>query len=119
MPAKPTTHDEYLAAVPPEMRATLEKLRCTIQAAYPEAEECISYQLPAFRLHGKYFVAYGAAKKHCALYPGGITDLLQEELKAYDTSKGTIRFPPDKPLPATLVRKILRTRLARDRERKP
>ena len=68
-------------------------LRKTIKAAAPEAEECISYQLPAFRLNGKLLVAYGAAAKHCAFYPGSVVEALKDELKDYDTSTGTIRFP--------------------------
>jgi uncharacterized protein YdhG (YjbR/CyaY superfamily) len=108
------TIDDYLAGLSADKRAALEKLRRTIRAAMPRAEECISYQLPAFRLDGKVVVWFGAAANHCALYPGGIVDALQDELKDYDTSKGTIRFQPDKPLPATLVRKLVKARIARN-----
>jgi uncharacterized protein YdhG (YjbR/CyaY superfamily) len=79
--------------------------------AAPKAEECISYQLPAFRLNGKFLVAYGAATNHCAFYPGSTVKALKDELKSYDTSKGTIRFSADKPLPAALVRKVVRLRI--------
>jgi uncharacterized protein YdhG (YjbR/CyaY superfamily) len=94
---KPTTHDDYLAAVSDDKRAALEKLRKIIKAAAPEAEECISYQLPAFRLNGKLLVAYGAAASHCAFDPGSVLKALKDKLKDYDTSKGTIRFPADNP----------------------
>jgi len=96
-----------------EKRTALEKLRKAIKAAAPEAEECISYQLPAFRLNEKLLVAFGAAAKHCAFYPGSHpVEAHKSELKAYDTSKGTIRFPEDTPLPVTLVRKLVKTRIA-------
>jgi len=113
MSAKPQTIDEYLAPLSNEKRAALEKLRRAIKTAAPKAEECISYQIPAFRLNGKLLVAFGAAAKHCALYPGSQpVEAHKNELKAYDTSKGTIRFPADSPLPATLVRKLVKTRVA-------
>ena len=112
MPAKPETIDEYLAPLSPEKRAALENLRKAIKAAAPKAEECISYQIPAFRLNGKLLVAFGAAAKHCAFYPGAHpVEAYKDELKAYDTSKGTIRFPADGPLPATLVRRLVKTRI--------
>src|SRR5260370_30000875 len=89
---KPKTPDGYLAALSYDKRAALETLRKTVKAAAPEAEECISYQLPAFRLKGKLLVAYGAAANDCAFYPGSVI----QALKDYDTSKGTIRFPADR-----------------------
>src|SRR5882762_2687994 len=100
---KPKTTDDYLAAASPDKRTALEALRKSIKAAAPEAEECITYQLPAFRLNGKLLVAYGAAANHCAFYPGSTVEALESELRDYDTSKGTIRFPADRPLPAALV----------------
>jgi uncharacterized protein YdhG (YjbR/CyaY superfamily) len=108
---KPKTHDNYLAAVTEDKRGALQKLRRAIKAAAPKAEECISYQIPAFRLNGKFLVAYGAATNHCAFYPGSTVNALKEELKGYNTSKGTIRFPADKPLPTALVRKLVRLRI--------
>jgi len=113
-PETPATHDEYLAGVSRDQRAALERLRKTIRAAAPEAEECISYQLAAFRLHGKPLVAYGATAGHCAFYPmSGITIAAhREELEGYKTSKGTIRFQPSKPLPAALVRRLVKARIA-------
>ena len=106
--------DEYLADVSAEKRATLEDLRQTIKAVVPEAEECISYQLPAFRLRGKTLVGIGASAKHCAFYPmsPSTVEAHREELKDYSTSKGTIRFQADNPLPAALVRKLIETRIA-------
>jgi uncharacterized protein YdhG (YjbR/CyaY superfamily) len=113
MSAKPQTIDEYLAPLSNEQRAALEKLRRAIKSAAPKAEECISYQIPAFRLGGRLLVAFGAAKNHCAFYPGAYPlKTHKDELKAYGTSKGTIRFPADSPLPATLVRKLVKTRIA-------
>ena len=109
---KPKTHDDYLARVSSDKRAALQKLRRAIKAAAPKAEECISYQLPAFRLNGKFLVAYGAAANHCAFYPGSVLTDLKSELGNYDTSKGTLRFPPEKPLPAALVRKLVKLRMA-------
>ena len=108
---KPKTHDDYLAAVTEDKRGALQELRTAIKMAAPKAEECISYQVPAFRLNGKFLVAYGAAKNHCAFYPGSTVKALKNELKRYDTSKGTIRFSADKPLPSALVRKLVRLRI--------
>lgn len=107
------TIDEYLARLGPEQRAALQALRETIRTAAPAAEECISYSLPAFRLNGP-LVAFGATANHCAFYPmsGTILESFREELKTYPTSKGTIRFQPDRPLPARLVRRIVQARLA-------
>jgi uncharacterized protein YdhG (YjbR/CyaY superfamily) len=107
------TIDDYLAALSDDKRAALEKLRKTIKASAPKAEECISYRLPAFRLNGM-LVAFGATANHCAFYLMSTTTIktFSDELKKYDTSKGTIRFQPDKPLPATLVRKLVKARIA-------
>jgi|SRR6266581_3234950 len=111
--AKPQTIDEYLAPLNNEQRAALEKLRRAIKSAAPQAEECISYRIPAFRLGGRLLVAFGAAANHCALYAGAFpVKAHKDELKVYDTSKGTIRFQADSPLPATLVRKLVKTRIA-------
>ena len=108
------TIDEYPAALSHDKRAALERLRKTIQAAAPRAEECISYQLPAFRLDGKLLVAFGATANHCAFYPGTVVETHKKELTDYDTSKGTIHFQEDNPLPATLVRKLVKTRIAKN-----
>jgi len=111
---RPTSIDEYLAPLSAEQRMALEKLRKHIQAAAPAAVECISYQLPAFRLDGKLLVAFGAWANHCAFYPGAVLQDLGVELKGYDTSKGTIRFRSSSPLPATLVGKIVKARIAKN-----
>ncbi len=113
MAGKPKTIDEYLAALSDDKRAALEKIRKAIKAAAPKAEECISYQLPAFRLDGKMLVAFGAAADHCAFYlmSSSTVETHKDDLKGYDTSKGTIRFPADHPLPAALVRKLIKARI--------
>ncbi|MBI2924096.1 MAG: DUF1801 domain-containing protein [Verrucomicrobia bacterium] len=111
---KPSTIDEYLAAVSADQRAALEKLRKIIKAAAPKTEECISYQLAAFRLDGRMLVAFGASANHCAFYPmsSSTVEAHKAELKDYETSKGTIRFQPNRPLPAALVRKLVKARIA-------
>ena len=120
MSAKPQTIDEYLAPLSNEKRDALERLRRAIKSAAPGAEECISYQIPAFRLGGRLLVAFGAAANHCSFYPGACpVETHKNELKAYDTSKGTIRFRADSPLPAALVRKLVKTRIAEYAARKP
>ncbi len=111
---KAKTIDEYLAVLSDDKRAALNRLRKTIRAAAPRAEECISYQLPAFRLDGKLLVCFGAAANHCAFYPGAVVEAHKDELKNYDTSKGTIRFQADNPLPTTLVRKLVKARIAKN-----
>jgi len=109
--------DEYLAGVPKAARATLEKLRRTIKAAAPMASEGISYQMPMYKHHGM-VVGFAAFKNHCSIFPGAaVMDAFREELKPYDTSKGTIRFPVDKPLPATLVKKLVRARIKENEAR--
>jgi uncharacterized protein YdhG (YjbR/CyaY superfamily) len=110
---KPKTVEEYLASLDDDKRMVLEKLRQIIKSAAPRAEECISYDIPGFRLNGRLLVSYGAGKNHCAFYPGAHPIAAhKDELKQYALSKGTIRFTPDKPLPATLVRKLVKTRIA-------
>ena len=116
MSAKPKTIDAYLADVSDDKRTALEKLRKTIRSAAPAAEECISYGIPGFRLNG-YLVGFGAGKNHCAFYPGGIISDFATELKSYETSKGTIRFQPNKPIAAALVRRIVKSRVAQNTER--
>lgn len=114
MGAKITTFDDYLAALDGANRGALEKLRKAIKAAAPKAEEGISYGLAAFRLSGKPLVALGATEKHCAFYLMSNSTVKDhaEELKKYDTSTGTIRFPANQPLPAALVKKLVKARIA-------
>jgi uncharacterized protein YdhG (YjbR/CyaY superfamily) len=104
----------YLRAVPRAPRAALQKVRKTIKAAAPEATEVISYGIPIFKHHGM-LVGYAAFKDHCSLFMStAITKALKKELASYDTSKGTIRFTADKPLPAALVRKLVKARIAQN-----
>ena len=114
MPRKPTTIDEYLAAVKGERRAALEKLRKTIRAIVPKAEECISYNLPAFRLDGRVVAGFAATAKGCSYFPfsGSTLRTLARDVKSYDQTKGSLHFDPAKPLPATLVRKLIKARIA-------
>lgn len=119
MAATPTTIDEYLASLSDDKRAALEKLRRAIRAAAPGAEECISYRIPAFRLGGRMLVAFGAATSHCAFYPGAYPIAAHEDdLEGYDTSKGTIRFPAERPLPTALVRKLVKARIRESGKRR-
>jgi uncharacterized protein YdhG (YjbR/CyaY superfamily) len=120
MAAKPKTINEYLAALSDDKRAALEKLRKAIKAAAPKSEECISYQLAAFRLDGRPLVAFGATANHCAFFPMSSATVAahKDELKDYDTSKGTIRFQADKPLPVALVRKLVKARIAENESRR-
>ena len=116
---KPKTIDEYLATVKPDHRRTLQKLRQTIQAAVPNAEECISYGIPAFRLNRRSLVFFAAWANHCAFYPGSAATLkkFRNELRNFQTSKGTIRFSPEKPLPVVLVKRLVKTRVAENNDR--
>src|SRR5687767_1960810 len=106
----PQTVEDYLAALPEEAQATLQKIRKAIKAAAPRATEGISYQMPMYKQHGM-LVGFAAFKNHCSLFPGTEPlGILKDDLKAYETSKGTIRFPIGKPLPAALVKKIVKSR---------
>jgi uncharacterized protein YdhG (YjbR/CyaY superfamily) len=104
--------EEYLAALPDDSRATLEKVRQAIKAAAPMATEKISYGMPSFH-HQGYLVYYGAWKNHCSFFPASneVMETYAQELERYDVSKGTIRFPIGKPLPATLVKKLVKARV--------
>jgi uncharacterized protein YdhG (YjbR/CyaY superfamily) len=104
--------DDYLAHVPDDARAALERLRQTIKSIVPEAIEVISYQIPTFKLQGRMLVSYAAFSEHCSFFPGsGPIEAHQSELKSYQTSKGTIRFTPSQPLPAALIKKLVKTRI--------
>ena len=110
------TISAYLASLEKPKRAALQKLRKDIRAAAPGAVECISYGIPAFRLDGKMIVAFGASAKHCSFYPGAHPlKAHAKELAKYSTSKGTIRFSADEPLPPALVRRLVRARIAEHR----
>lgn len=113
MRGKPKTVDDYLARLSDTQRAALEKLRRDIKTVVPSAEECISYDIPGYRLGSRLLVSFGAAKNHCAFYPGAHPIREHEnELTGYHLAKGTIRFPAEKPLSARLVRKLVKTRVA-------
>jgi uncharacterized protein YdhG (YjbR/CyaY superfamily) len=111
---KPQTIDEYLAGLSQENRAALQNVRRAIHAAAPGAEECISYGMPAFRLNDKLIAGFRAAATHCSFHPmsGETVATLKADLVGYDTSRGTIRFSGRAGLPATLVRKLVKTRIA-------
>jgi uncharacterized protein YdhG (YjbR/CyaY superfamily) len=117
--AGPTSVEDYLAALPDERRAAVEELRQTINAAAPEATETIAYQMPALRTHGQFLVSYAAYKNHYSLFPASeaVIEALGEELKPYLAGKGTIRFPADNPIPAAVVTKIVKVRLAENEAR--
>ena len=106
--------DATLAALPPDQRSALQRLRETIATAAPDAVEAISYGAPAFRYRGRPLVSYAAAKAHCSLFPMSppVIEAHRAELDGFDTAKGTIRFSPDRPIPAELVRTIVRERMA-------
>jgi uncharacterized protein YdhG (YjbR/CyaY superfamily) len=111
--------DEYLSGVTEPARSTLGKVRAAIRSAVPaEAAEIISYRIPAFR-HKGVLVWYAAFSSHCSLFPTApVVRMFKDELKGYSTSKGTIQFPTDKPLPAALVRKLVKARVAQNEAKK-
>ena len=106
-----TTIDEYLASLPAHTRALLKELRAVIKKAAPDAEETISYNMPAFKLHGM-LIWYAAFKEHIGLYPraSGIA-AFKKELSVYKNAKGSVQFPIDKPLPLSLVSRIVKYRV--------
>jgi uncharacterized protein YdhG (YjbR/CyaY superfamily) len=112
--------DEYLARVPEPARSTLHRIRAAIRSAVPaEATEAISYGMPAFRYKGP-LLGYAAFSNHCGLYPmsPAVIVAFKDELKDFQTSKGTIRFPVDKPLSAALVKKLVKARIAENERKK-
>ncbi len=115
----PGSVDEYLSHIPEPARSTLCLIRRGIRSAVPpEATEGISYGIPAFR-HKGILVWYAAFSDHCSLFPtASVVEAFKDELKDFDTSKGTIRFPVDKPLPAALVRKLVKARVAQNESKK-
>ncbi len=111
--AAPKNVEEYLATVPQGTRTAFRQLRAAIRSAVPpQSVEVISYRILAFK-HKKVLVWFGAFANHCSLFPtGAVVEAFREELKGYSTSKGTIHFPNDKPIPTTLVKKIVKARVA-------
>ena len=115
----PKDVDEYLAAAREPARSILQKMRAAIRSVVPaEAAEIISYRIPAFK-HKKVLVWYAAFSDHCSLFPtAAVIAAFKKELRGYITSKGTIHFPLDKPLPATLLRKLVKARVAQQLQKK-
>jgi uncharacterized protein YdhG (YjbR/CyaY superfamily) len=118
---KPSSVEEYLASLPQDKRAALERLRATIRAAAPEATETISYQMPAFKVDGRMLVSYAAFRDHYSLFPmsGEVVEALGDELKSYAAGKGTIRFELGARLPVALVKKVVKVRLEEIASRRP
>lgn len=118
MPRKPATIDEFLDGVTGARRAALDELRRTIRSAAPEAEECISYGIAAFRLDGQVIAGFAPTKKGCSYFPfsGRTLGALAKELRAYGQTKSALHFDPEQGLPAPLVRKLLRARIAETRK---
>lgn len=118
--AAPKTVDEYLAAIPEPARSTLDKIRAIIRSTVPaETTEAISYGMPAFKYKGALF-GYAAFSKHCSLFPMNaqlIVDF-KDELKGFETAKGTIRFPMDKPPSTALIKKLVKARVAQNEAKK-
>ena len=113
--AGPTSVEDYLAALTDERRAGVQELRRTINAAAPEATETIAYGMPALRSHGgQFLVSYAAYKKHYSLFPASeaVVEAFGTELTPYLAGKGTIQFPADRPIPAAVVTKIVKVRVA-------
>ena len=110
---KPASVEDYLAGLPEKPRATLEKVRRAIRSAVPEATEGIAWQMPAFRAHDRWLVGYAAFRDHCSFFPMStrVLEAFAAELESFSTSKGTIRFSADHPLPAALVKNMVRARV--------
>jgi uncharacterized protein YdhG (YjbR/CyaY superfamily) len=103
---------DYLSQVPEPQREALERLRRTIKSTAPDAVEVISYQIPTFKLNGRMLVSYAAFKHHCSFFPGaGPIEMHANDLKSFQTSKGTIQFTPEHPLSTALVKKLVKTRI--------
>lgn len=115
---RPTNTEEYLALLPDDQRQALTRLRDQVLAVAPNAVPHFGYGLPGFKYNGHPLVYFGAAKAHCALY-GSVPAGLEARLKGFDVSKGTIRFAPEKPLPAALVKAIIKAKLAESLARWP
>ncbi len=117
--AVPKDTDEYLADVPEPARSTLNRVRAAIRSAVPpEATEAISYRIPTFKYKGL-LVGFAAFSNHCSLFPtASVVEEFKNELKGFSTSKGTIQFPTDKPLPTALVRKLVKARVAQNESKK-
>jgi len=117
--AVPKDVEEYVASVPEPVRSIFNRLRAAIRFAVPaEATEVISYRIPAFK-HKRVLVWFAAFSNHCSLFPtAAVIEAFKDELKGFSTSKGTIHFPTDKPLPTALIKRLVKARVALDQGKK-
>ena len=112
------TIDEYIATFPKNVQTILQEIRQAVRDAAPQAEEAISYQMPAFKLYGN-LVYFAAFKNHIGFFPtSSVMEVFKEEVKEYKTGKGTLRFPMDKPMPLNLVKKIVKFRVKENLDKK-
>lgn len=110
-PVTPRTIDEYIARFPPEVQELLQKVRTTIKKVVPKAEETISYKMPTFTLNGSYLIYFAGYKKHISLYPAPIGNPeFAEEIAPYESGRGTLKFPLEKPIPYKLITRIVKFR---------
>ncbi len=115
---KPATIDDYLKRVPKDRRGALEDLRAKIRSIVPDAQECISYRIPAFRLNGAVVAGFCATAKGCSYFPfsGSTLKSVARDLSRYDQTKSSLHFSSDEPLPTALVRKLIKARIAETQE---
>ena len=115
-PAPVETIDAYVAGFPPDVQALLEKVRRTIRKAVPEAQEAISYRIPAFKLNGRYLIYFAGFKKHIGLYPvRADTAEFQQEIATYGVGKATLQFPLDQPIPVELIVRVVKLKALQSR----
>lgn len=116
--AKPLSINEYILSFPEDTRKVLEQVRTTIKQAVPEAEEAISYAIPAFKIKGRFFIYFAGYEKHIGLYPAPRqNEAFKKELSAYKGGKGTVQFPLNKPMPLDLITRIVEFRVKETLER--
>ncbi len=117
--SQPKTTDEYIAKFPKTVRDVLEELRQSIRQSAPEAEETISYEMPAFKLKGRNFVYFAAWKNHVGFYPGAAAiEAFKKDLSSYKQAKGSVQFRYDKPMPFDLVKRIVKFRIEENESKK-
>ena len=111
--------DQYISTFPPKVKALLETMRKAIKQVAPDADEIISYNMPAFKFYGRILVYFAAHSKHIGFYPGNrvVNEVFKDDLTSYETSKGTVKFPFEKPIPVSLVKKIVKYRVTENIER--
>jgi uncharacterized protein YdhG (YjbR/CyaY superfamily) len=113
-----TSMDEYIASFPEDVQKILKELRQTIQAAAPEAEETISYNLPTFTLNGKYLIYFAGWKNHISIYPiPAGSEAFNKQVSKYVEGKGTLKFPLNKPIPLTLITKMVKLKVTENLKR--